>query len=92
VGTAVALELLADLDMEAVRDHDVRLADDLLSRLGEPPQRSAIVTLDVPPPAAARLEAAGVRTAVRAGRLRASFHLYNDEADVELAARALLGS
>jgi selenocysteine lyase/cysteine desulfurase len=30
-----------------------------------------------------------VRTAVRVGRVRASFHLYNDERDVQLAVDAL---
>jgi selenocysteine lyase/cysteine desulfurase len=36
-----------------------------------------------------RLASAGLRAAVRAGRLRLSFHLYNDESDVEAALRAL---
>ncbi|MBC7374947.1 MAG: aminotransferase class V-fold PLP-dependent enzyme [Frankiales bacterium] len=88
VGAAVSLELLAGLDLTAVRAHDVALADLLLTRLGLPPQRSAIVTIDQSD-AAERLAAAGVRTAVRAGRVRASFHLYNDERDVELAVAAL---
>jgi selenocysteine lyase/cysteine desulfurase len=89
VGAAVSLELLAGLDMATVRDHDVLLADTLLERLGLPPQGSAIVTLDAGGGASERLAAAGVRTAIRAGRVRASFHLYNDLADVELAATAL---
>jgi selenocysteine lyase/cysteine desulfurase len=91
VGSAVSLELLAGLDMAAVRDHNVGLADALLDRLGLPPQGSAIVTLDAGGGAAERLTAAGVRTAMRAGRVRASFHLYNDLADVELAAAAMAG-
>lgn len=90
VGAAVSLELLAGLDLEQVRAHDVGLADDLLAGLGLPPQGSAIVTLDAGSGAVERLAAAGVRTAVRAGRIRASFHLYNDRADVERAASALL--
>lgn len=88
VGAAVSLELLAGLDLSAVRAHDVALADLLLSRLGLPRQGSAIVTIEQPD-AAERLTAAGVRTAVRAGRVRASFHLYNDEGDVDLAVAAL---
>jgi selenocysteine lyase/cysteine desulfurase len=89
VGATVSLELLAGLDMEAVRAHNLGLADALLARLGLPSQGSAIVTLDATGGATERLEAAGVRTAIRAGRVRASFHLYNDEADVDLAADAL---
>lgn len=87
-GAAVALELLAGLDMEAVRRHDVRLADLFLARLGLPPRGSAIVTVDGKE-CAQRLADAGVRASVRAGRVRASFHLYNDEADVERAVAAL---
>jgi selenocysteine lyase/cysteine desulfurase len=41
------------------------------------------------PGAEERLSAAGVRAAVRGGRLRASFHLYTTEADVDLALDAL---
>lgn len=68
--------------------HDVRLADSLLAGLDLPPQSSAIVDS---PDAADRLAAAGVRAAVRAGRVRLSFHLYSDEHDVALALRALTG-
>ena len=89
VGAATSLELLAGLDTEQVRAHAVGLANAFLERLGQPPQDSAIVTVDAT--GAERLAAAGVRTAARAGRVRASFHLYNDLADVDLAARALTG-
>lgn len=91
VGAATSLELFAGLDITDVHAHDVQLADALLDRLGQPPRGSAIVTLDADPAAADRMRAAGIRTAVRAGRIRASFHLYNDASDVALAARALLG-
>ena len=37
----------------------------------------------------ARLMAAGVRISGRAGRLRASFHLWNDLSDVEQVVRTL---
>ena len=43
------------------------------------------------PGAAERLAAAGVRAAVRAGRVRLAFHLYSDERDVDLAVSALTG-
>lgn len=87
-GAAPSLELVAALDPEAVRAHDVGLADTFLDRLGLPSQRSAIVTVDAPG-AAEALAAAGARAAVRAGRVRLSFHLYNDLADVDLAVAAL---
>ncbi|MEV0004924.1 aminotransferase class V-fold PLP-dependent enzyme [Micromonospora sp. NPDC050980] len=89
-GAAPALELLADLDLAAVRDHDVALANRFLAGLGRPPGDSAIVTVEVPG-ASEKLDAAGVRAAVRAGRVRASFHLYTTEADVDLALDALTG-
>jgi selenocysteine lyase/cysteine desulfurase len=47
------------------------------------------VTVDVPG-AQERLAAAGVRAAVRAGRVRASFHLYSTERDVDMAVNALV--
>jgi selenocysteine lyase/cysteine desulfurase len=46
------------------------------------------VSVDVPG-ADEKLAAAGARAAVRAGRVRASFHLYTTEKDVDLALDAL---
>ncbi len=91
VGAAGALELLAGLDAAQVHAHDVGLADAFLRRTGRAPQGSAIVTVEAESDVAQRLAQASVRTAVRAGRVRLSFHLYNDEADVERAAAAVLG-
>ncbi|MFG1675842.1 aminotransferase class V-fold PLP-dependent enzyme [Micromonospora sp. NPDC049282] len=90
VGAAPVLELLADLDLTAVRDYDVALANRFLTGLGRPPGDSAIVTVEIPG-AQEKLDRAGVRAAVRAGRVRASFHLYTTEADVDLALDALTG-
>lgn len=90
VGAAAALELVATLDQEAVRRHDVGLADSFLEALGQPAQGSAIVTVSLPG-AAERLAAAGIRTAVRGGRVRASFHLYNTAADVARTVAVLQG-
>lgn len=90
VGTAPALELLAEIGVPAVHAHDVALANRFLAGLGRPPGESAIVAVEVPG-AAERLERAGVRAAVRAGRVRASFHVYSTEADVDLALDALTG-
>jgi selenocysteine lyase/cysteine desulfurase len=85
---APTLELLAGLDMGELHAYDVGLADLFLAELGRPSQGSAIVTVDSPD-AATRLAAAGIKTAVRAGRVRASFHLYNTAADAHAAAKAL---
>ena len=90
VGAVPALELFCRLDIAAVRDHDVALADALLARLDLAPQGRPVVSLPDPDGAArARLEAAGCSVAGRAGRVRIAFHLWNDETDVDLAARAL---
>lgn len=88
VGAAPALELVAGLVREQVQAHNVDLADDFLARLDLPAQGSAIVTVDLPG-AAQKLASAGVRVAMRAGRVRLSFHIYNTVDDVGLAARAL---
>lgn len=90
VGAAAAGEVFAGLDIAVVRDHDVRLANVLRDRLGEEPCARPVVTLeDVDGSRAARLEAAGVRCASRAGRVRLAFHLWNTDADVDLVASAL---
>lgn len=90
-GAALSLEFLAGLDMNEVREHNVGLANRFQHGLGQSAGTSAIVTVDAPR-AAQRLAAAGIRTAVRAGRVRASFHLYNTSQDVESAVRALKAS
>lgn len=90
VGAAPALELVAEIGVPAIREHNVALANRFLTGLGRPPGDSAIVSVDVPD-AEQRLDAAGIRAAVRAGRVRASFHLYSTEADVDAALAALTG-
>jgi selenocysteine lyase/cysteine desulfurase len=88
-GAAVALPWLAGLDLTAVREHCVGLADAALADLGLCPRGSAIISLDISPQAARRLEQAGAVVSARAGRTRLSFHLYNTMDDVELMLRAL---
>ncbi|MBE9374323.1 aminotransferase class V-fold PLP-dependent enzyme [Saccharopolyspora sp. HNM0983] len=90
VGAAAAVPWLAELDPEQVRAHCAGLADELRAELGLPPAGSAIVQLD-DPAAVAELTGAGVRCAVRAGRARLAFHLYNDRRDLGMAVRALRG-
>jgi selenocysteine lyase/cysteine desulfurase len=94
VGAAPALELLDTIGIDRVQVHNVGLANRFLGGLDLPPSNSAIVSVEVPGDAAGavgRLEAAGVRVGIRAGRVRASFHLYTSEQDVHLAVDALRG-
>ncbi|MEV6490826.1 aminotransferase class V-fold PLP-dependent enzyme [Actinoplanes sp. NPDC051633] len=88
VGAEPAIALIEQIGVAAIHDHDVALANRFLAGLGRPPGNSAIVTVDAPD-AATKLADAGVRAAVRAGRVRASFHVYSTEADVDLAVKAL---
>ncbi|OLR94105.1 aminotransferase class V-fold PLP-dependent enzyme [Actinokineospora bangkokensis] len=88
VGSAASLAWLGGLDLEQVRAHCAGLADSLRARLDLPPAGSAIVSLDRPG-AAEALREAGVRCAVRAGRARLAFALYNTEEDVEAVLSAL---
>jgi selenocysteine lyase/cysteine desulfurase len=84
IGAAATLPWLAGLDLAAVRDHCVGLADATLSGLGRPPQGSAVISVDLSGEQARRLTDAGVIGAIRAGRTRLSFHLYNSREDVDL--------
>jgi selenocysteine lyase/cysteine desulfurase len=88
VGTAPALEVLEEIGIAEIHEHDVGLANRFRAGLGLPPGDSAIVATSVPG-AAERLELAGIRAAVRAGSLRVSFHVYNTESDVDAALDAL---
>ncbi|WTW92767.1 aminotransferase class V-fold PLP-dependent enzyme [Streptomycetaceae bacterium NBC_01309] len=89
VGAAPALEVVRDIGVERIHAHNVGLANRFLTALGRPEGDSAIVTVDVPG-ADEALRAAGVRAAVRAGRVRASFHVYTTRDDVDMAVNALL--
>ncbi|MFG1709597.1 aminotransferase class V-fold PLP-dependent enzyme [Nonomuraea sp. M3C6] len=86
VGAAPALELLNEIGIQQIHDHDVALANRFRTGLGLEPSDTAIVSVDAP---GERLEAAGIRAAVRAGRVRASFHVYTTTDDVDRALDAL---
>jgi len=88
VGCAPTLEVLAAVGVERIHDHDVALANRFRAGLGLQPGPSAIVSAEIPG-AEERLARAGVLASVRAGSLRASFHLYTTEADVDAALDAL---
>ncbi len=88
VGAAPALELLEHIGIEGIGIHNVQLANRFREGLELEPSNSAIVTVAVPG-AAEKLARAGIAAAVRADRLRVSFHLYNTAADVDAALDAL---
>jgi selenocysteine lyase/cysteine desulfurase len=85
VGAAPAVELLADLGSAALHAHAVDLATRFCAGIGVPPAGSAIVSLAVADDAAPAMRAARVMGSVRTGRLRLSFHVSNDEQDVDQA-------
>lgn len=88
VGTAVALQLIQEIGVEAIYAHNCTLANAFRERFGLSASNSAIVSLDLPSSTdVAQLEK--LSTANRAGRLRVGFHLYNQADDVELLAQAL---
>lgn len=89
VGHTPALELLLEVGIERIHAHDVGLANAFRDGLGLASSDSAIVSVEAPTDVGSRLADAGMAAAVRAGRLRLSFHLYNTEADVAAALRAL---
>jgi selenocysteine lyase/cysteine desulfurase len=90
VASAPALGTLEQIGVDVIHAHDVALANRLRAGLGEKPGDSAIVMSDAPG-AAEKLERAGIRAAVRGGRLRTSWHVYNTEADVDRTLDVLSG-
>jgi selenocysteine lyase/cysteine desulfurase len=94
-GARRSLELLAELGTDAVRAHDLALADRFragLASLGHTPipaPGSPIVSVPGLGRRQPELSAAGVQVSDRAGNLRAAFHLYNTPADVDRLLDAL---
>jgi selenocysteine lyase/cysteine desulfurase len=88
VGTLPVLELIEQIGVPVIHEHDVGLANRFRAGLGLPAGDSAIVSVSLPG-AAQRLERAGIVAAVRGGRLRTSWHVYNDAADVDHVLDAL---
>lgn len=88
IGAEQAIRLFADLDTAEVWAYTSGLGDALCDAIGMPRQGQAIVTWpDAEGDDLGRLIAAGIKVSGRAGRLRASFHLWNDLSDVEAVAR-----
>ena len=90
VGAEQAVGLFAGLDIAEVWAWTTGLGDALCEAVGIPIQHQAIVTWpDESGDDLRRLVEAGIRISGRAGRLRASFHLWNDLSDVEAVARVV---
>lgn len=90
VGAEPALARFADADMTTVHDYTTGLAHAFRTRMGIDGPDSAIVSwLDPDAAALTRLTAAGITGSGRNGRVRVAFHVFNDESDVDRAARAL---
>jgi selenocysteine lyase/cysteine desulfurase len=100
VGAVQSLALIEEAGIAQIGAHDLALAERFragLTDLGYEPVRgnSAIVAVRGLGHVADRLDAADVKVAIRAGGLRASFHLYNTIGDVDrtldVLASALVG-
>jgi selenocysteine lyase/cysteine desulfurase len=90
VATAAALDVIEHVGVDAIHTHDVSLANRFRAGLQLEPSNSAIVFCDTED-AADKLERAGIGAAVRGGRLRTSWHVYNTNADVDRTLDVLLG-
>ena len=88
---AESLALLEEVGIAQVGAHNVALADRFRAAMDMEPTGSAIVSVPLSEGVAERVTEAGIGTAVRNGRLRAAFHLYNDESDVDRLVDALGG-
>jgi len=88
VATEPTLELIEQIGIGAIHAHDIGLANRFRAGLGLEAGNSAIVSVEIED-AAERLERAGIIAAMRGGRLRTSWHVYNDEHDVDRVLEAL---
>ncbi|MDJ1133081.1 aminotransferase class V-fold PLP-dependent enzyme [Streptomyces iconiensis] len=91
LGAVRSLQLVEELGRDAIAAHDRALAARFragVARIGQGyeavPGDSAIAAVPGLGAASARLQDAGVVVSARDGNLRAAFHLYNTEADVDL--------
>ena len=90
VGAEPAIRMFSELDIAEVWARTSALGDSLCDALGIEQQHQAIVTWADPDGRdLERLVAGGIKASGRAGRLRAAFHLWNDESDVAAVVAAL---
>ncbi len=95
-GAEQSLALLNEIGVDALHDHATGLAARFragLAGLGHEAVPAATAVVGVPGlgDRASALGRAGVMVSNRAGNLRAAFHLYNTEADVDRALDVLSG-
>lgn len=90
VGSAPALEILAEHGVAAIGAHNLSLAADAQERLGLEVTGSAIFT--VPLFDTSVLTKRGISAALRASSVRVGFHLYNDLSDVTALVKAVEGT
>ncbi|TXS03224.1 aminotransferase class V-fold PLP-dependent enzyme [Streptomyces sp. col6] len=95
-GAEHSLALIHEIGIDTLHAHATGLADRFrsgLAALGHTavPADTAVVAVPGLGDRAPELQRAGVLVAGRAGNLRASFHLYNTEADVDRALDVLAG-
>lgn len=84
-----AVRWLAELGVDALHVHSLGMANRFRAGVGLPPGDSAIVSVQVGDGAARAMRDAQVVAAVRAGKLRLSFHLCTGEREVDRAAEVL---
>ncbi|MEO5920775.1 MAG: aminotransferase class V-fold PLP-dependent enzyme [Pseudolysinimonas sp.] len=90
IGAEQALDLFAGLDIPEIWERTTTLGDALCDGLGIPQQHQAIVTWpDESGGDVKKLIDNGIKVSGRAGRLRAAFHLWNDESDVDAVLKTL---
>lgn len=90
VGAEPAIRMFSGLDMHEVWRLTSGLGDALCDALDIPQQHQSIVTwADAEQRDFAKLNDSGIKVSARAGRLRASIHLWNNEDDVEAVRRTL---
>lgn len=91
-GARPSLELITELGVDRIANHNLALAGLFTGELGlpgEPPSPIVRVRVDDADAAVERLRRAGVACSVRAGSIRFCFHFYNGAEDVDLALEAI---
>lgn len=84
VGTAPAVELFASSDATHLREYGASLADQVRDEIGEPRANRPVLSLsDVDGRLRSRLNDVGCTVSGGAGRVRISFHMWNDANDVD---------
>jgi len=91
IAAAPALDLLTEVGTVVLQAHAVGLAERFRTAAGLPSSNSAIVSAVADEHVDDLMKAAGIVGAIRAGRLRLSFHVSTSEEDADRAAEVLAG-